>query len=66
VVNVTDGPDVDVGLGPLELRLRHFCVLRLVGALVSSVDDFSCAAPKGLVTRQGYSDQMFTGPSPSR
>ncbi len=27
VVNVTDGPDVDVGLGPLELRLRHFCVL---------------------------------------
>jgi hypothetical protein len=27
VVNVTDGPDVDVRLRPLELRLRHFCVL---------------------------------------
>jgi hypothetical protein len=27
VVNVTNGPDVDVRLRPLELRLRHFCVL---------------------------------------
>src|SRR5690606_171836 len=27
VVNVTDGPDVDVRLVPLELRLRHWIVL---------------------------------------
>jgi hypothetical protein len=27
VVNVTNGPDVDVRLRPLELRLRHFYVL---------------------------------------
>ena len=27
VVNVTDGPDVHVRLGPLELLLRHFDVL---------------------------------------
>jgi hypothetical protein len=27
VVNVTNGPDVDVRLRPLELRLRHFVVL---------------------------------------
>src|SRR5690606_13137698 len=25
MVDVTDGPDVDVRLGPLELRLRHWC-----------------------------------------
>jgi hypothetical protein len=37
---VTNGPDVDVGLGPLELRLRHFCVLRLVWCLLGSVDVF--------------------------
>ena len=39
VVNVTDGPDVDVRLRPLELRLRH-CVVLLdcVGACcISSV-----------------------------
>ena len=36
VVNVTDGPDVDVRLRPLELRLRHFCVL--LDLLVLAVD----------------------------
>ena len=28
MVDVTDGPDVEVGLGPLELLLRH-CLLLL-------------------------------------
>jgi hypothetical protein len=38
VVDVTDGADVDVRLGPLELRLGHFWVLLgLVGALVKAV-----------------------------
>jgi hypothetical protein len=27
VVDVTDGADVDVRLGPLELRLRHWGIL---------------------------------------
>jgi hypothetical protein len=36
VVNVTDGPDVDVRLRPLELRLRHFCVLLDLLVLVTS------------------------------
>jgi hypothetical protein len=27
MVDVTDGADVDVRLGPLELRLRHWMVL---------------------------------------
>ena len=38
VVNVTDGPDVDVRLRPLELRLRHFYVLLdCVGACCKAV-----------------------------
>ena len=37
VVNVTDGPDVDVRLRPLELRLRHCGSLSLLG----------CAGPLG-------------------
>jgi hypothetical protein len=37
VVNVTDGPDVDVRLRPLELRLRHFCVLLDLLVLVKAV-----------------------------
>lgn len=41
VVNVTDGPDVDVGLGPLELRLRHFCVLLDLLVLIKAVLMFS-------------------------
>jgi hypothetical protein len=40
VVNVTDGPDVDVRLRPLELRLRHFAVLLDLLVLLSSVDVF--------------------------
>jgi hypothetical protein len=32
---VTDGPDVDVRLGPLELRLRHFS--RPPGLVLSAV-----------------------------
>ncbi len=53
VVNVTDGPDVDVRLGPLELRLRHFCVLLDLLVLVKAVlMYFSCAA---VVTGAGYS-----------
>jgi hypothetical protein len=37
VVNVTDGPDVDVRLRPLELRLRHCGVLLdCVGAFFGS------------------------------
>jgi hypothetical protein len=27
VVDMTDGADVDVRLGPLELGLRHWCLL---------------------------------------
>jgi hypothetical protein len=41
VVNVTDGPDVDVGLGPLELRLRHFYVLLDLLVLEKAVLMFS-------------------------
>src|SRR6201995_2418842 len=37
VVNVTNGPDVDVRLRPLELRLRHFCVLLDLLVLVKAV-----------------------------
>ena len=53
VVNVTNGPDVDVGLGPLELRLRHFCVLLDLLVLKKAVLLFSsCAA---VVTGSAYS-----------
>ena len=56
VVNVTDGPDVDVRLRPLELRLRH-CVVLLdfVLVLVKAVLMFSvvfAAETDGLLTRR--------------
>ena len=53
VVNVTDGPDVDVRLRPLELRLRHFCVLLDCWCLKKQcVDVFSYAA---VLTASAYS-----------
>ena len=45
VVNVTDGPDVDVRLRPLELRLRHFGVLLdLLVLWLKQFDVFSCVS----------------------
>ena len=41
VVNVTDGPDVDVRLRPLELRLRHCVVLLDLLVLAKAVLMFS-------------------------
>jgi hypothetical protein len=38
MVDVTDGADVDVRLGPLELRLRHWIVLLDFVSLRHTVD----------------------------
>jgi hypothetical protein len=55
---VTNGPDVDVRLRPLELRLRHFFVLLDYLVLVKAVLVFSVVPrPTVSMTRQGYSDQ---------
>jgi hypothetical protein len=53
-----------VRLRPLELRLRHFAVLLDLLVLLSSVDVFQFV-PR-LLTGPGYSELVFTRPSPWR
>ncbi|SHW82083.1 Uncharacterised protein [Mycobacteroides abscessus subsp. abscessus] len=63
VVNVTDGPDVDVRLRPLELRLRHLCppglLLLLLTVLRQGRDLRTYSRKPNWVVRFAYSPVAF-------
>jgi hypothetical protein len=55
VVNVTDGPDVDVRLRPLELRLRHCGVLLDLLVLLRKAGVLMCS----VMVRRGGSSRCY-------